>query len=125
MSLSKNELLQLKKQGYNTNIVNAPKNKIQFGVSFYVISFITIIYALTTSWFLSTKDVLGMSIPTEIVVLNLLAIIIIYSLIIALKYCSLTFTDVFIFFCMSIMIVPVVFFIYIILKLKYGCPKPK
>lgn len=117
----KNQLTKLRNEGYNINIVNSPKNKIQFGLFFYIITFITILYGLLSSWILSTKSFLGISIPTELVVLNLLGIIIFYSLIIFMKYYSLSITDIFIFFCMAIAIVPIIFFVYVILKLKFGC----
>jgi hypothetical protein len=123
-SENRQKLLDLRKNGYNINIINSSKNKIQFGIFFYIITLITILYGLLSSWILSTKSFLGIEIPTEIVVLNLLGIIIVYSLIIIMKYYSLSITDVFIFFCMSIAIVPIIFFIYIILKLKFDCPKP-
>ena len=123
-SENRQKLLDLRKEGFNINIINSSKNKIKFGVFFYIITLITILYGLLSSWILSTKTFLGIEIPTEIVVLNLLGIIIVYSLIIIMKYYSLSITDVFIFFCMSIAIVPIIFFIYIILKLKFDCPKP-
>ena len=119
----KAQLFKLKQQGYNINIVNSSKNKIEFGMFFYIITLITILYGMLSSWILSTKPFLGIDIPTEIVILNLLGIIIVYSLIIIMKYYSLSITDIFIFFCMAIAIVPIIFFIYIILKIKFGCPK--
>jgi hypothetical protein len=120
----KEQLTKLRDKGYNINIINSPKNKIQFGSFFYIITFITILYSLLSSWILSTKPFLGYNIPTEIIVLNLLGIIIVYSLIIFMRYYSLSIADIFIFFCMAIAIVPIIFFVYVILKLKFGCPKP-
>lgn len=120
----KEELFELRKKGYNINIVNSSKNKIQFGTFFYIITIITILYGMLSSWILSTKPFLGINIPTEIVVLNLLGLITFYSLIIIMKYYSLSITDIFIFFSMMIAIIPIIFFIYIILKIKFNCPKP-
>jgi hypothetical protein len=98
-SENRQKLLDLRKNGYNINIINSSKNKIQFGIFFYIITLITILYGLLSSWILSTKSFLGIEIPTEIVVLNLLGIIIVYSLIIIMKYYSLSITDVFSFVC--------------------------
>ena len=84
----------------------------------------TLLYITISSYFLSTKKLFGYKISTDIVLMNLLATIAIYTFIIIARFYGITAYTVFIFISSVIMILPIIFFIYINVKL-YQCPIPE